>query len=323
MWRRVLWRIEVGARRFSREIIKGERRERPDFFDPTDVRTLGEKADAELGHLEARYPIGSKERGREILRLIGRGFPTPFLQEAYFANLNALLASQAPLASPGRVVLGLGTGRSGSTSLAALLGRIDNSCSTHENPPLVFLSPRPEQMAFHLRRFVVLMRYYALAADCAHWWLYLVDELVRELPNVKFVGTVRERSSCTASFALLKGFGRGTYNHWAQHMSNLWRPTVWDPTYPKFETPAWANRDPDRAKWEMIEQYIDWYNAKMAAAAARYPDKFLVLPTESLSDPDAIAEMYAFIGMAPPAGGGLAKMNVRSTKDGQLEMFRV
>ena len=322
IWSRALWRIEASARRFSRKLAGGTALAPPGGASD-DVESLGDQANR--GYLGVRegLPVGSVKSSRQILQIIGEGFPTPLLVDAYFTNLSACLAATTPLLSPGKLVIGLGSGRSGSTSLAARLAAVDNSCSTHENPPLLFWRPATEQIAFHLRRFAMLRSYYALVADCAHWWINLTDELVQEFPDVKFVGLVRNKYECTVSFARIKGVGRGTYNHWAEHPNSFWIPTLWDPTYPTFETPDWADRDPDLAKWGMIEKYLDLYNSKLAAAALRHPDRFLLLPTKHLDDPKYVGALYDFIGVAPSTQEHPVKLNVRSTKDGRLAAFKV
>src|SRR6185312_5692861 len=55
-------------------------------------------------------PLGTVERGQAILGIVRASFPTAELHAAYFANLERLLASRAPLPRPGRLALGLGPG---------------------------------------------------------------------------------------------------------------------------------------------------------------------------------------------------------------------
>jgi hypothetical protein len=68
---------------------------------------------------QASYPQGSVERSRFILVVIGNSFPTPKLSEAYFDNLRQILATRTKRAQSGTTVIGLGTGRCGSTTMSA------------------------------------------------------------------------------------------------------------------------------------------------------------------------------------------------------------
>lgn len=197
------------------------------------------------------------------------------------------------------------------------------SCCTHENPPLIFWSPQPEQLAFHFRRFAMLTQYYRLVADTAHWWINHTDELMRQFPSVKFVGLVRDKYECAVSFARIKGIGRGSYNHWAAQPNRLWSASMWDPTYPTLETPEWADRDPDHAKWVMILRYIEFYNSRMASLASRNPDKYLILRTEMLDEGNSLDQLYGFIGTKPQKRNGSKRLNVKSTKDGRSGTFKI
>jgi hypothetical protein len=221
VWRSLLWHIEAGGRRVAKQVIKSDELPLHRQFDPQDKDALCERADQHFLAVEKSFPLGSLKRSRQLLRIIGQGFPTQRLTEAYFENLNALFASRTPLRQAGTLVIGLGSGRSGSTTLAARLDAIEGSCSTHENPPLVYWRPEPEQIAFHFQRFRLLTRDCPLVADSAHWWINLVDELALEFPNTKFVGLMRNKYDCAVSFARIKGFGRGSYNHWAPHLNGI------------------------------------------------------------------------------------------------------
>lgn len=93
------------------------------------------------------------ERSRFLLHVIGFDCRVPEIEQAYFENLRAVLQSRSPATASGSLVLGLGPGRCGSTTLAEMVGQRGQGCATHKNPPLVHWSPRAEQLAFHKQRF--------------------------------------------------------------------------------------------------------------------------------------------------------------------------
>src|SRR5690242_11852008 len=88
-----------------------------------------------------RFPLGTVERSQHLLSIIGDAFPIAPVRSAYFENLERLLAQKPRRAAPGMLVLGLGSGRCGSTSLTALIASVADSVSTHENPPVVYWDP--------------------------------------------------------------------------------------------------------------------------------------------------------------------------------------
>ena len=266
-----------------------------------------------------RYPgaLGSVERGRNLLRIIGDSYPTAPLTNAYFENLSALLAKRAKLPEPGGLLIGLGTGRSGSTTLASLLADVPGACSTHENPPLIFWRPEPEQIGFHMRRFGILIKYFQLVSDCSHWWLNAAADILDLFPNARFVGLVREATACAESFMAIKKFGLGSYNHWVPFGNDVWIPAHWDPTYPTYDMPSDSRRNPDRVKRELIMRYIQEYNLKLTELAAAFPERFLVLRTEELTLPSSLRLLYEFAGGRGNFPSAPLKLNARSVLDGR------
>ncbi len=239
-------------------------------------------------------PIGTLGRSHLLLGIVHRTYPTPALSAAYFDNLEKLLATREKLPSPGRVVLGLGAGRCGSTSLTALMATIDGSCCTHENPPFIFWDPQDEQVAFHLRRFTLLRQYFPLVFDAAHWWLNVVDRLFAIFPNAKAVGLRRDLQPCVRSFMSIKGTGPNSVNHWVPPDNGIWCPTNWDSVYPTYRLPDNAKTDPDRAKAEVIRRYVSDYNRDLESLAARFPGRVMLIQTEKLGRTSVQQRLFNF-----------------------------
>lgn len=282
--------------------------------DPWDIETRSRLGDL-LHKEESAHALGTKERGRELLLMMAITWPTPALTDAYLENLRALLRVRASRRDPGRVVLGLGPGRCGSTSLTALLATAPESCCTHENPPAVHWVPAREQVELHWQRFHELTSRFALAFDAAHWWLNLCDEFFARFPTGRAIGLCRNEEACVRSFASIKGTGRGSINHWAPPHNGIWQTAPWDPTYPSFPLPAGAADDPDRARQIAIAEYVRDYNARMRALADRYPDRVLLVATEDLDDPIVQRQVGEFAGV--PAVGGAYRLNVGTVEDGK------
>jgi hypothetical protein len=219
------------------------------------------------------------------------------------------------LRTPGRVALGIGSGRSGSTSLAAMLATVVGSCCTHENPPLISWTPEPEEVEFHLRRFRRLAVYHPLVADVSHWWLNVIDRFFAEFPEARVVGTYRAVESCAGSFVRIKGSGRGSYNHWVPYGNGIWAAARWDPAYPTYPVPEHAAFDPDGAKLELITRYVQEYNDAMHTLAQRLPAKVMLVHTENLDDEAVQNAIFDFVG----SQGTFARthLNVGTTDDGK------
>jgi hypothetical protein len=260
-------------------------------------------------------PLGTAERGRLILDSIQETFPIETLSHAYFENLDDLLKAKPVRRTPGNIVIGIGSGRSGSTSLAEMLSTIEGSCCTHENPPLMCWTPHPEEVRFHLKRLQRLAGYFPVVVDVAHWWLNAVPEVLAQLPSSRVIGVTRDVESCARSFLNIKGTGVGSCNHWVPYGNGIWSAERWDPTYPTYALPDQAYHDPDAAKYQLMMRYVREYNASVRALALRWPAKFMVLKTEDLSDPTAQRDLFDFVG----ASGAIKnlRLNIGTTKDGR------
>jgi hypothetical protein len=290
-------------------------------YNPYDRAALQTRADEMFHCRESEPPPGTIDRSRLLLEIIEAWYPTPTLEAAYFDNLDLLLRGRTKLSCPGQLVLGLGTGRSGSTTLAALLATADRACCTHENPPLIFWKPDQAQTEFHIRRFRLLCEYYSLVADVSHWWLNVLDTFFQHFPNSRAVGLVRDIDECAKSFMRVKGYGRGSLNHWVSHGNGIWVTSSWDPAYPSYPVPAYAQDAVDRAKFDLIRRYIGEYNDRLAAAAQRLPDRVLLLRTEELNRPATQKRIFEFAGVQGRTVK--LKLNVRDFSEGRHADFRL
>ena len=170
-------------------------------------------------------------------------------------------------------MLGLGTGRCGSTTLTAAFASLADACATHENPPLLNWDPCEEQVSFHIKRLQMMAGHYALVFDASHWWLNVTERVMAECDGTKVIGMVRDTPSCVRSFLAVKGRGRGSVNHWALPDNGIWGTTHGDPTYPCYEVPLGLHNDPDAAKTAQVDRYVRSYNEALATLAGRHPER--------------------------------------------------
>ena len=174
-------------------------------------------------------------------------------------------------------------------------------------------------MQFHLRRFEYLANYFDLVADVSHWWINVLDEVFARFPECKAIGMVRDIELSTESFMRTKGYGRGTWNHWAPQGNSIWIPHPWDPTYPTY--PFGDNcESPDRIKHRQIARYVQDYNTKLLSLAEDRSKRVLAVRTEDLSDPTTQRQIFSFAGVAGQTSA--IRLNYASVKDGVNEKLR-
>jgi hypothetical protein len=285
------------------------------YYDPYDRTVRENLAAREFAPYRGEPAPGTIERSRLLLDIVQETFPTEELTAAYFENLDNLLRYRQRLRTPGRIVLGIGSGRSGSTSLSAMLATVTASCCSHENPPLISWTAEPEELAFHLGRFRRLAPYHPLVADVSHWWLNVIERVFAEFPEARAIGTFRAVESCTASFMRIKGSGRGSYNHWVPYANGIWAAARWDPAYPTYPVPGHAALDPDDAKYALIARYVKEYNDAMHALARRFPATMMLVQTESLDDAAVQNAIFDFVGLRGFVV--TTRLNVGTTDDGK------
>ncbi len=288
--------------------------------DPYDRQMREKMGEGLFEKHQASFPHGSYERACFLLEIIGISFPAERLSKAYFDNLEALLGSRSPLNHEGQIVLGLGTGRCGSTSLAAAFRSVENSLSTHENPPMIFWQPEKEQLDFHMRRLGLLSRYFPLVFDAAHWWLNAVDTFFERLPQGKIVGLHRDMDACVTSFLKVKGIESGTFNHWALPNNGAWRTSVWDPCYPSYAVSEGLESNHSVAKGTQIQRYVETYNRQLQELARARPGQVMLISTESLDQTQVADRLEEFVGVriSMPA----TRLNVAAVDQEAQQSFR-
>ena len=267
-------------------------------------------------------PLGTMERGQMLLRLMAWDVASPEIEAAYFENLELLLKDRPPRPTPGTLVLGLGSGRSGSTSLAGALAGIENVRATHENPPRMHWPPTPDQIALHIRRFRLLLDRYDLVFDSAHWWLNAAKALNDAFDGMKMIALVRDPDACAASFLRQKGSGRDELNHWLEHKGSFWKPALWDRLYPSYEAQRFGLEAPDKLdpaelaarQHKLVRTYVADYNDALDEMKNWAGDRLLVLATEELSKEATEETIRAFLGIE--AVNLKAVLNQGTTWDG-------
>ena len=269
---------------------------------------------------ESRYPLGSIERSRFLAALTSKGFPTAKLTAAYFANLDRWLANQPRGDVPGVVVLGIGPGRCGSSTLTAAFAAADDACATHETIRSSTGNPRKN-------------RRNSISSGCDVWptisaWCSTrltggstCSSASGEFPSAKVVALTRDNESCVQSFLNVKGRGAGIGQ-------SLGAPGQWDlavePVGSRLSPISRSRRcrvrsraGQSRARPSLCRRVSADHRAPGCGASSADP----VLRTEQLSESDTSARLSAHVGTQvtiPEAG-----LNAGTVSDGESEHFRL
>jgi len=262
----------------------------------------------ELG--ESACPPGTMARATFIMRALARSYPSERVSAAYFANLEAMLDQRERRGEPGTLVLGLGAGRVGSTTLTSIVAANKAVIATHENPPFVWWQPHRRQIEFHKRRFHLLLHHAPVVFDAAYWWLNVLEEFFAEFPSSKAIGLVRDIDATVRSFASLPAAHE--CGHVEPH-NGLWNQTRWSATHPAYAPPPGARADRGAAKQALIRRYVAEYNQRLATLAAGTPERLLLVATEELDSATTRRKIGEFIGL--PVSESVIRLNVGSTAD--------
>ena len=257
--------------------------------------------------------LGQYRKAHDLFRDILEACPDDaYAQEGLLLALRDLLNKESPETgqppAQQRLLLGLGTGRSGSTSLTKLLRHQPGTFCAHEFPPRLSWSENHSRFGFHRRRFETLLAHFSTVADVSHWWLPYADLILETFDEVRFIALKRDREATIRSFLRIKGGGgQGSINHWTDHDGSFWQKNPWDECYPSLAA-------------ETVEAgiglYWDQYYADVDALAQRAPDSVRVFATEDLSNPDTQRDLLTFCGFTEPQTIDDLRLNVGNVADG-------
>jgi len=211
--------------------------------------------------------------------------------------------------SQGRLILGMGTGRSGSTSLTLLFKNQENTFSAHETPPQLPWNCEKERIDFHKKRINLLAHEHSFVADTSHWWLPYFEELVKEYPDLKAVVLKRDKPAVIKSFLKIKGNGvKGSINHWINHDGSYYAKNMWDECYPKYDV---------KTTRDALGKYWDEYYETAEKLAKRFPENIQIFSIEDLNDEKGQVAILKFCGFKNPITSQDLHLNKGTVSDGE------
>lgn len=181
------------------------------------------------------------------------------------------------------MIIGLGSGRCGTASLATLLNEQVNAEVTHEGCPL------PWDFDSEIWKFIsnnLFSRKADVVGDVGYYWINYVERLLDVKPDTKFICLKRDRQETMDSY-MVKSSGLNVH------------PTDdWFRLFPRY------NLSPKEAVGAMWDDYY-----KIAESwQKKYPDKFVLMDMDdALNDEDNQRKMLNFVGFSNPQ----IRLNIR------------
>lgn len=214
-----------------------------------------------------------------------------------------------------RFIFGLGSGRSGSSSLASILNGLPDSYVSHEHPFLVRWSCGQDEVDWHLNRMEWLSTYYKIVGDVSHWWLPYVEYILSRFPHAIFIATRRSRIATVESFLKIKTNPDGgtQLNHWIDHGGEDFKKSPWDNCYPSYENCLSID--------EAISQYWEEYYFECNRLSAAFPSNFVIIDLENLSTDASLAQALDRFGIKFSTLEVAVESNVGSVVDGAKVPF--
>lgn len=190
-----------------------------------------------------------------------------------------------------RLIIGLGTGRSGTVSLSRLLQAQPGANITHELEPLLSWEGDFAQLAL---RLAALRAHEArsIVGDVSFFNLNYVDAIAEIDPDARFLCMRRDVDAVVESFfrKVRGGFGE-TGNHWSLDRAGFVE-NGYDHCFPKF---------PTRDLREGIRRYWELYQVRTQELVVRHPGRFRVVDIDELNHESQIHRILDFVGIAESA----------------------
>lgn len=189
------------------------------------------------------------------------------------------------------IVIGCGTGRSGTMSLARILDKCHGFSCTHEsNKPR--LPWEVDEKAYDRKKQQFLSAPGNIG-DVYSGYLPYLERFIRDIPDIKIICTRRDAEAVAESFEKFYDIGHlKNINHWYDHKGREgWRlDPVWDQNYPKYDI---------KDRKQAILQYAKDYDKWIDRLIKKYPGNIMLLPIDDMSTTAGQKRIFKFVGIKP------------------------
>lgn len=189
--------------------------------------------------------------------------------------------------TPSKVVIGLGSGRCGTRSLAELLNLQPDSLVTHEALPMPW-NRKPDVTSLMIGK--LLERTTNIIGDIGYYWINYVEDLLSARSEAKFICLKRDRQEVIDS---MWDFTRGLNVH----------PTDdWFRMYPRYSADL----------KEAVGFMWDHYYAIADRLQIKYPENFVSFSMHRLNTETGVKSILDFAGI--PKGEQVIKVGIHLNK---------
>lgn len=152
-------------------------------------------------------------------------------------SFRELLIEEAMADTAPKIVLGIGSGRSGTMSLATLLDRQPAARVTHERRPLLPWHGDTQRL---VKERIEQFRGFTgqLVGDVASFYLPYVEAFVSQVPQVRIIAIRRDCEEVVRSFCVWSDHAHSApADHWSERPApGLFHDPVWSTIFPKYAT---------------------------------------------------------------------------------------
>lgn len=236
------------------------------------------------------------------------------------------------------IIIGLGSGRTGTASLSHLISSQKGGLCFHElNPTGVVFEGNPQPIINTINEFQAILdggprhllsidytreasvntlkelqvqKEVNIIGDIAYYYLLYVDDILKVNDRVKFICIKRDKTKTVNSW-----LNKSSINRWrslwlADKIKSWITRTPFNESYnfwqehdgTKWEpNPVWDKTFPKFAansKKEAIEKYWDYYYETAEKVSEKHPDNFKIFDIKSMSHREGQKEMLKFINLA-------------------------
>ncbi len=193
-----------------------------------------------------------------------------------------------------RIIVGMGAGRCGTTSLAWLLSLQPSTVASHESRPLLpwDTARSPQDVRTRFRALADRYPLVARVGDVASFYLPYVDEILAAFSDTRVICLRRDREETVESFLQWLSRTRNTerVNHWSAERDGL-TTDEYDICFPKY-----SSIDLPTA----LRRYWDDYYTRAADLARQEPERFRIFDVSAtLNDPRHLSELLSWLEIPP------------------------
>ena len=165
-----------------------------------------------------------------------------------------------------KLIINIGTGRSGSVSLSNFLSNQKKMRVLHEGKlkekgirKLIKWKNDEDELIKWLNKLLKIKDNNNFVGDTGMYFLPYVELIIKNFPNTKIIGLIRDKKEVVNSY-IKKTAGR---NHWYNHDGKKWKiDKKWDDCFPTYN---------EKDKQKALEKYWDEYYISTKNLMKKYP----------------------------------------------------